>query len=287
LHVVHRPRIQQLPMRQNKQFHVLTSLPLFLLFALLSAVPTNALSSQPIPRRRAMFLVTGTCLITTAHGSKDAAFADAGETIRRGASNLPGYGPADVYYPPIFKGKWNVVEEETVQGRTIEYEMRFIPSMDNFVVADRGFNEVARQKAKMSDNNNADNSIIATGGVRSYEWTETNPNDLRLTMEDGSRQEIKVTKRRTENEQESQDYVSSSEFRRITTEDAVLRIPVISAQRVLTKWKVVTDSKIEGLEIVYDMSMGGIDPLTGPAPSSSSSGPQVISKSRLHLTRVS
>ena len=268
-------------MRQHTHFVVLTVL-LFLVFALAS-VSTHALSGRPIPRRRA-FLVTGSCLITS-HGSIDAAFADAGETIRRGASNLPGYGPADVYFPQIFKGKWNVVEEETVHGRTMEYEMRFIPSMDNLVVADRGFNEAARQKAKMSDNNNADNNTITTGGVRSYEWTETNPNDLRLTLEDGSRQEIKVTKRRTENEQESQDFVSSSEFRRITTEDAVLRIPVISAQRVLTKWRVVTDSHVEGLEIVYDMSVGGIDPLTGPAPSSS--GPQVISKSRLHLTRVS
>jgi hypothetical protein len=257
-------------MRQHTHFVVLTVL-LFLVFALAS-VSTHALSGRPIPRRRA-FLVTGSCLITS-HGSIEAAFADAGETIRRGASNLPGYGPADVYFPQIFKGKWNVVEEETVQGRIMEYEMRFIPSIDNFVIADRGFNEAARQKAtRMSDSNNIT--------IQSYQWTETNPNDLQLTMEDGSRQEIKVTKRRTDEPME--DFVSSSEFRRITLEDAVLQIPVISAQRVLTKWKVVTDSNVEGLEIVYDM-MGGIDPLTGP--SSSSSGPQVISNSRLHLRRI-
>ena len=32
----------------------------------------------------------------------------AGEAIRRSAANLPGYGQADVFFPPTFVGKWTV-----------------------------------------------------------------------------------------------------------------------------------------------------------------------------------
>lgn len=193
------------------------------------------------------------------------AAADAGETIRRGAANIPGYGPTDVFYPGLFQGKWKVVRD-VVGEQTVEYDMRFIQSIEsNAVVADRGYNQAALEKA------------LSKAATRSYEWVETNPNDLRLVLDDGSRKEIKVTKRASER---TEDTVSSSEFQRITTEDA-RGIPNIAARRTLTKWKVVSNASVEGLEIVYDM--GGGDPLAG---ATANGGPQVISKSRLHLERI-
>ena len=178
------------------------------------------------------------------------------------------------------------MEEETVQGRNMEYEIRFISSIESgLVIADRGYNEAARVKAAAAAAIATIPDDTKTSTIRSYEWAETNPNDLRLALEDGSRKEIKVTKRASPDR--TDDFVSSSEVRRITFEQensaTGLQIPVISAQRVLTKWKAVNDTNIEGLEIVYDIGGGGGDPLSGFAPSSE---PQVISKSRLHLRRI-
>lgn len=240
-----------------------------------SATTTAALSRpEPIMNRR--IIIASGLMVGSCHGnylepaSAAAAIAstynDAGESIRRGAANLPGYGPSDVFYPPTFRGKWNV-KRDIVDQKTVEYEIRFILSSNAMVVADRGFNEAAFERA------------VSSVGTRSYEWTETNPNDLRLIREDGSRKEINVTKRSSE---QTDDFVSSSEFQRITTEDAIRRIPVITAQRVLTKWKIINDSAIEGLEVVYDMGGAG-DPLAG---ASTASGPTLLSKSRLHLQRM-
>jgi hypothetical protein len=232
-----------------------------------------ALSVVPVSRRTAVACSIG-CLASTAvvgTACVDRAIAaDAGESIRRGAANIPGYGPTDVFYPELFQGKWKVIRDVVVEGQTtssLEYDMRFIQSIEsNAVVADRGYNQAALERAQ---------SPSAT--IRSYEWVETNPNDLRLVWEDGSRKEIKVTKRASER---TEDTVSCSEFQRITTEDA-RGIPIIVARRTLTKWKIVSDSSIEGLEIVYDM--GGGDPLAG---ATASAGPQVLAKSRLHLQRI-
>jgi hypothetical protein len=246
-----------------------TTVRLLVLVVSWSAAMTAALSRPSLITNRRVVIASGLmggsleAASTAAVASTD---KDAGESIRRGASNLPGYGPSDVFYPPTFRGKWNV-KREIVDQKTVEYEMRFIVSSNAMVVADRGFNEAAFERA------------ISSIGIQSYEWTETNPNDLRLIREDGSRKEIKVTKRSSE---QADDFVSSSEFQRITTEDAVRRIPVITAQRVLTKWKIVSDSDIEGLEIIYDMGGAG-DPLAG---ASTASGPTLLSKSRLHLKRM-
>lgn len=230
-----------------------------------TASSVTALSTMMVDRRRAVTAVIG----GTASSFPALAFAqqqDVGESIRRGAANLPGYGPTDVFYPPSFQGRWKVTREEVVQDKTVEYEMRFISSIEsNAVVADRGSNQAALEKA------------LSGSSVRSYEWLETNPNDLRLVFEDGLRKDIKTTKRASE---KTEDTVSSSEFQRITIDRG---IPVIEARRTLCKWKVVNESTIEGLEIVYDM--GGGDPLAGGA-SSSSAGPQLIAKSRLHLSRL-
>ena len=101
-----------------------------------------------------------------------------------------------------------------------------------------------------------------------------------------TKQEIKVTKRATEVTNET---VSSSEFVRITTEDGVRGIPSIGARRILSKWRVVSDSVVEGIQIVYDVGGNLGDPLSmglGGGGGPGSSGPQVVSKVRLHLERI-
>lgn len=146
--------------------------------------------------------------------------------------------------------------------------MRFIQSIeDTAVVSDRGFNELQLVNA-LSDTK-----------VRTYQWTERNPNDLKLIFDDGCQRDFKVTKRATE---QTNDTVSSSEFQRITQEDA-RGIPVISARRILQKWRVVNSSNIEGIEIVYDAGMGLGDPL---AMASAPTTPRIIQKSRLTLERI-
>lgn len=197
------------------------------------------------------------------------------EAIRRSAANIPGYGQTDVFYPLSFDGKWSV-KREIVSSETLDpsklpmmltYDIRFIRSIeDDAVVADRGYNEVALENALGNE-------------AHSYEWSESNPNDLRLIFANGSRKEIKVTKRATER---TEDTVSSSEFQRIILETA-RGIPIIQAHRILAKWKVVGEGAIEGIEIVNDVGGNLGDPLAATgAPSS----PKVISKSRLSLKRI-
>ena len=197
------------------------------------------------------------------------------EAIRRSAANLPGYGQTDVFYPISFDGKWKVKRDIVASDimdpaklpLTLSYEMRFLRSIeDDAVVADRGFNEVALENSLNHE-------------VLSYEWSESNPNDLRLVFVDGTRKEIKVTKRATER---TEDTVSCSEFQRLTTENA-RGIPIISAHRLLSKWKVVSDASIEGIEIVYDVGGTLGDPLAATAAPSK---PRLISKSRLSLQRI-
>lgn len=197
------------------------------------------------------------------------------EAIRRSAANIPGYGQTDVFYPLSFGGKWNVkrtiVSSKTIDPSmlpmTIQYEIRFIPSIQDLeVVADRGYNQAALENA-------------LNNKVQSYEWSESNPNDLKITFANGSRRDTKVTKRATEL---TEDTISSSEFQRITSEEA-RGIPIISAHRILQKWKVVDENAIEGIEIVNDAGGNLGDPLAATgAPSS----PKVISKSRLFLQRI-
>jgi hypothetical protein len=202
---------------------------------------------------------------------------DAGEAIRRGAANIPGYGPTDVFFPSSLIGSWKMTREVDFGGGSqpliLTYPFRFLQSIeDNAVVMDRGVNQAELEKAL----------IRAVAGkedgasLQSYEWAYTNPNDLRLVLPNGLQKEIKVTKRATER---GDGFVSSSEFQRVTQED-VRGIYNISARRVLNKWKLVDGNTIEGLEIVY--SMGGGDPM---AAGSGSAQPAVLSKSRLYLKR--
>jgi len=171
----------------------------------------------------------------------------------------------------------------------LEYTFRFI-SVENSnmsVVADRGYNQAELEKALIRTVRG-----VSSSSVLSYEWAATNPNDLRVTMTDGSKKEIKVTKRATENSLNDDNdltMLTSSEFQRVTQEKGggellnnVPNVPDISARRVLTKWKIPNDGTVvEGMEIIYDV--GGADPMMAGMAGGK---PTILSKSRLTLTRV-
>ena len=202
---------------------------------------------------------------------------DAGEAIRRGAANIPGYGPTDVFFPASLVGSWKMTREVEFGGGSqpliLTYPFRFLQSIeDDAVVMDRGVNQAELEQALLRAISGKEDGT----SVRFYEWAYTNPNDLRLVLPNGLQKEIKVTKRGTER---GDGFVSSSEFQRVTQED-VRGIPNVSARRVLNKWKLVDDNTMEGLEIVY--SVGGGDPM---AAGSGSAQPTVLSKSRLYLKR--
>ncbi|CAJ1920236.1 unnamed protein product [Cylindrotheca closterium] len=220
--------------------------------------------------------------------SHAAAPQDAGEAIRRSAAKIPGYGPTDVFFSDAVQGSWKATRQVEFPGRseplTLQYPFRFVQSIENnAVVADRGINQAELEKALVEavSKSNGGNAVRP-----SYDWTMTNPNDLRLILADGSKKEIKVTKRATEN---TENTVTSSEFQRITLEESSdekgFSVPSVSARRVLTKWKILLDENnsttIEALEVVYNVPTGG-DPM---AAGSSNAQPSVLSKSRILLTR--
>jgi hypothetical protein len=226
--------------------------------------------------KRREVVAVGIAVLGSAPIRTDAAAPmDAGEAIRRSAASIPGFGPTDVFFPTRLVGSWKMTREVEISGRQqpirLSYPYRFIKSIeDDAVVADRGSNQAELEKALVK-------AVMGTevSSVRSYEWVMTNPNDLRLVLADGSKKEIKVTKRATER---TDGTVTSSEFQRVTKEDE-RGIPVISARRVLTKWKIIDDSTLEGFEVVY--SMAGGDPMAAASPAQ----PSILSKSRLYLER--
>jgi hypothetical protein len=255
--------------------------------------------------------ILATTGITTATPAAAAAANDIGHAIRKSASILPGYGPSDVYYPIQFQGLWNMKREIIRDGDKpnliFNYKVRFLSSDDGdttsnqaaaAAVADRGYNQAHLEAAiRGAKGDEASKQDDISGAVRSYDWNVNNPNELQVAMVDGSSKYIKVTKRATE---ATDTTVFSSEFQRVSQQNTLTGIPVITARRVQTKWKVTAvdknnssndnkdnaDSSIEGLEIVYDMGGGG-DPLSATTTTAlaSQAEPKVISKSRLTLER--
>ena len=228
-----------------------------------------------------------------------AAPLDAGEAVRRSAANIPGYGKQDVFYPELFAGNWKMTREVEFNNNNpsssssssvlrLMYPIRFIRSIeDDAVVADRGYNQAELETAlvrtvqrgrKEDGEESSSTTASSTNSPKiSYEWVQSNPNDLRLVLSDGTKKEIKVTKRATER---TVDTVSSSEFQRVTQEERG-GIPLISARRIVSKWKQVDESTLEGIEIVYEMAGG--DPLSTSLTGNIT--PTILSKSRLYLVR--
>ena len=117
---------------------------------------------------------------------------DMGETVRRSASNLPGYGSSDVFYPKSFQGNWKMSRDVQVNNNSpallrLTYAVRFINSIeDDAVVADRGFNQAELESALgRARNSNKPTPAPAIPPKITYEWTQSNPNDLRIILPDG------------------------------------------------------------------------------------------------------
>ena len=207
------------------------------------------------------------------------AAAPSTESIRKAASNIPGYGVPDVYYPPFFLGKW-VATRSTISSSTnnnssndnvdiAKYPMRFLSNEDNLIISDRGYN----LKSELQNDNKS-----SQGTINAVQWESSNPNVITVQYANGSFLENKVTKRFVEDN--TPDYFLSSEFLRIS-QIPTNGMPTIAAERVLTKWRKRPlgsddDYVIEGMELVYDP--------TDVSSSSSSSG-KLISKSLIRLER--
>jgi len=203
-------------------------LPVSFLVLLILCQSSNCLawSPQVLTRRQALAIGALPPAFLPGRSHDDWAYAasatNPAEAIRRGAASIPGYGPTDVFYPKPFLGNWKATREILPTGNagsgaslTLEYPVRFISSIeDDAVVADRGYNQANLEKsikqlsAKSSDHGDS--------SLPSYTWVETNPNDLRIFFADGSRKDIKVTKRATEKTDET---VFSSEFQRVSQDD--------------------------------------------------------------------
>ena len=226
------------------------------------------------------------------------------EAIRRTAAGIPGYGQPDVYYPTSYLGRWKVTKTILVSDNpylnangllpiTLHYEMRFISvdgdskeeaenAVGGKVVADRAFNEQSYYEALRIAVSSNDRGPPA---LRSAVWVPTNPNVLTSTYDDGTSQEIKVTKRAATLEQDGEGTVSSSEYQRIS-DVGMNGIPVLSASRSLTKWR-SDGSSIEAIEVVYKDGVMG-DPMggVGGGAAGKQGAPVVSSKSRLSLQRI-
>ena len=180
----------------------------------------------------------------------------AGEALRSTASSrLPSYyGPTDVFYPGHWIGSWQGTRTSVETGVTASYALRFIASLqEDAVVADRGFNQ---------------RNLEGTAMVANTVWTETNPNVLRVNYANGGWKELKVTQRATERTDTN---VFSSEVYRVTKQSSDNGVPEITARRVLTKWRELSPSAVEALELVYDAQQQG--------------DPKLLGKTRISLRR--
>ena len=245
---------------------------------------------------------------TTAFGGAPPASAaqTTAEAIRRSAAGLPGYGQPDVYFPTSYLGRWRAKKTIVVSDNpyldgllpvTLNYEMRFISvdgdskeeaenAVGGKVVADRAFNEQSYYEALrnvvMESSNGG--SSKAPPALRSVIWVPTNPNVISSTYDDGTSQEIKVTKRAATLEQDGAGTASSSEYRRIS-DVGMNGIPIVSASRVLTKWRSDGES-VEAIEIVYADGVMG-DPMGGAGGAAVKQGAPVAStKARISLQRI-
>ena len=229
-----------------------------------------------------------------------------GEAIRRSAANLPGLGPSDLFYPRDWQGLWKVTRNLLVPSNIVlpEYTIRFLPSIeDDKVILDRGFSQAQletaignfkQQQQSLSTESQSppqqESSSSSSSVVQSYQWVETNPNDLRLVFTNGGGlKDIKVTKRSSSSstaqstDSSSTLVLSTSEFQRVTLQSTATSIPTIGARRVLTQWKQVDANTLQALEVVYDMDASTTNPLDN---SSSGATPPVLSKSRILLERI-
>jgi hypothetical protein len=234
-----------------------------------------------------------------------AARADGGalEEVRKAASLIPGYGPPDLLFPGVFRGRYRVVRTvvsvETPLGRDkapraeleaaesskelqCSYDARFVDVADEsyagLVIPDRAFNAEQKESAITG-------TPLADLEAR---WSASNPNIV--TMRNRGSQalvETKVTKRSTEGDP-AQFTFGTSEYARVADAGgagvmgAVPRI-LATRERVRYRWAedVTTSGRIEGLSIeqLFDPTQTGFGDIAGATP--------VLSvKARLTLQRL-
>lgn len=201
------------------------------------------------------------------------------EAIADIASNIPGYGPSDVFYPSWFLGDWQATSElsavETPQGEALagepalraralvgtpaaleRYPQRYIERRGK-IIADRAFN--ARSMVRSSGGSRS---------VESVEWDPSNPNVLTMTLKkDGAsvRTEMRVTLRAVGAPEGREDLFNASEFFQEVigggdgspTLAAAPPAPRVTPVRCVTKFRRVPGPQIQALQRVEVFSVGG------------------------------
>ena len=178
----------------------------------------------------------------------NAAVGSGVEEIRKAASLIPGYGPPDIAYPAVFRGRWQaqsrVVDVKAPLGeeaapteqiaaarqlmaaeQPLVYDVRFLDT-EAVIIADRAFN--AERRAA---------SLPGAAPLQdiSARWDPTNPNVLTVACR-GSLVETKVTKRSFEAPFDGA--FGTSEYARIAdagSAGVISAVPQIMAERVQTR----------------------------------------------------
>ena len=249
--------------------------------------PVNSNLEETSSRREFLGVAASVVLLGSLSptGALAAGPATTAEAIRRSAANIPGYGPTDVFFPESWLGQWRVQRQVSFGGNadntvTLDYLTRFLPSVeDGAVVVDRGFAQANLEAAVAS----------SQATPPSFQWTYTNPNDLRLAWTDGRRKDIKVTQRATDYQQVAEGRLWSSEVQRVTSDGGSSSVPMVTARRVVTqyRWEANNNDEtapriVQALEVIYDL--GGSDPLQSGSGSAGNS--VILSKSRILMQKV-
>eukprot|EP00960_Hanusia_phi_P051998 761171-Hanusia_phi.AAC.3 len=186
-----------------------------------------------------------------------------GESVRKVASKIPGFGPKDVFYPESFRGKWNVnryitgvdvlkgaaVEDQDLYTKILsrkdkleQFSVRYIQKEDG-TIADREYN--TRQVLAMEDEKGLD-----------VQWSASNPNVLTVSYPDGRIEERKVTKRSSSigedgSTAEFTEFVRLAQLQNAGSLTGVAPAPRISARWYRCRFRVVDADTIESIMLEY------------------------------------
>ena len=262
---------------------------------------------------------TGLIVPDAAHAAVK--FSNGAEEIRKAASLIPGYGPPDISYPPVFLGRWRVesrmVNVTTPLGedvapmdhlrtarqlmaaeRPLSFEQRFVEAeggasgvvlvrenTDSLAlsVKNYGGGMVIAERAF-----NAEHRAAAQPGAGPLQdftarWEPTNPNVLTLASR-GTVVETKVTKRSFQ--QPFDGAFGTSEYARIAdagSEGVLGGVPNIKASRVQIKykWDGASPIVIEAIELTQVF-----DPTQTGFADLAGATPVLTTKARLLFTRL-
>ena len=228
----------------------------------------------PITRERLLrVLLPSAAFFVTQPAHAAVKISNGVEEIRKAASIIPGYGPPDIAFPSVFRGRWQVqsrvvdvktpLGEETApkqelqEARTLmaaaqplAFEARFL-DVDNaggIAISNERSDAVALSAKTYSGTVIADRSFNAerraaaqpgAAALVDYtaRWDPGNPNVLTLSCK-GSVTEYKVTKRSFEAPFDGA--FGTSEYSRIAdagSAGVISAVPKIMARRVQTRFK--------------------------------------------------